>query len=323
MIVAPGTVLLIARRSSSCNRIPSKTRCALTVPLHLVRGIVVGGGVIVRWRSWLRSRPSRGTVRAITRVACIGRVVLFTVARRSSSVVAGTDSGRHGRSGTDGVALGASSWMALVISIPDMPSMAAWWILVTTAKQPAGTPCDVVQPFDDVELPQRPVEIERTRDQASHLDAQLSPVARLRQRDVTNVELEVEVGILDPVRVVQVERHPHQPLAEDAGLVQPLVDVVEDPLERDPAARRGRRVVDREAGPRHVRPGRLGVEERSVHSAQLLHEPSPRSSCCRRGHQRRRPQSLPLTATSSTAGHDEQQIPRLPYTLTTLVDHVK
>ena len=61
----------------------------------------------------------------MTRVACIGRVVLFTVARRNSSVVAGTDSGRHGASGTDGVAVGASSWMALVNSIPDIPSMAA------------------------------------------------------------------------------------------------------------------------------------------------------------------------------------------------------
>ena len=168
----------------------------------------------------------------------------------------------------------------------------------------------VVQPFDDVELPQRTVEIERTRDEASHLDAQLSPVTRRRQSDVTNVKLEVEVGILDPVRVVKVERHPHQPLAKDARLVQPLVDVVEDPLERDPTAVCGRRVIDRQPGPRHVRPGRLGVEKRGIHSAQLLHGPSPRSSCCRRGHQRRRPSlshrrrppQRPVTTSSRSLG---------------------
>ena len=56
------------------------------------------------------------------------------------------------------------------------------------------------------------------------------------QRDVADVELEVEVGVLDPVRVVEVERDAHQPLAEHPRLVEAFVDVVEDPLERHPAA---------------------------------------------------------------------------------------
>ena len=129
--------------------------------------------------------------------------------------------------------------------MPDMPSMAAWCTFVTRAKLPAGHAVDVVEALDHVQLPERAVEVERAGHEAGHLDAQLAPVTGRRQGDVADVELEVEVGILDPVRVVEVERDAHEPLAEDAGLVQPLLDVVEDPLERHPPARRRRRVVDR------------------------------------------------------------------------------
>src|SRR5262249_45647889 len=43
-------------------------------------------------------------------------------------------------SGVGGSALGESSWIALVISIPDIPSMAAWCTFDTTAKHPSGIP---------------------------------------------------------------------------------------------------------------------------------------------------------------------------------------
>ena len=98
-----------------------------------------------------------------------------------------------------------------------------------------------------VHLPQRPAQVERAGVQPGDLDAQLAPVARLRQGDVADVELEVEVAVLDPVRVVELERHPHQPLAERPRDVQPLAVVLEDPLERDRSAGRGRRVVDVDA----------------------------------------------------------------------------
>ena len=230
----------------------------------------------------------------MTRVACIGRVVLFTVARRSSSVgrrhrlrtPRGIGNRRRGRRG---VVVDGGGQLH-----PRHPVDGGVMRLGDHREAARRHTLHVVQPFDDVELPQRPVEIERTRDEASHLDAQLPPVTRRRQRDVTNVKLEVEVGILDPVGVVEVERHPHQPLAKDARLVQPLVDVVEDPLERDPTAVRGRRVVDRQAGPRHVRPGRLGVEKRGIHSAQLLHRPSPRFRGVPARSSAPPPQSLPL-----------------------------
>jgi hypothetical protein len=67
----------------------------------------------------------------------------------------------------------------------------------------------------------------------------LTPVTGLGQRDVTHMELEVEVGILDPVGMIEVERDSHQPLAEHPGLVQPTLELGEDPFERDLAAGRG------------------------------------------------------------------------------------
>ena len=50
----------------------------------------------------------------------------------------------------------------------------------------------VVQALDDVGLPQRLAAVERPRVQARDLDAELPPVARVRQRDVAHVELDVD-----------------------------------------------------------------------------------------------------------------------------------
>ena len=59
---------------------------------------------------------------------------------------------------------------------------------------------DVVEALDDVELPQRTVEVELAGVQPRRLDAQLAPVTGLRQGDVAHVELEVEVGVVRPSR---------------------------------------------------------------------------------------------------------------------------
>ena len=50
--------------------------------------------------------------------------------------------------------------------------------------------------------------------QPRRLDAQLPPVTGLRQRDVADVVLEIEVLVLDPLRMIQAERHVRQLLPE-------------------------------------------------------------------------------------------------------------
>ena len=83
-------------------------------------------------------------------------------------------------------------------------------------KAAAGQVEEAVQAFDDIGLPERAVQIQRASVDPRDLDAELPPVARLGQGDVANVVLQVELLVVHPVRVVQPQRHPLQPLAEQA-----------------------------------------------------------------------------------------------------------
>jgi hypothetical protein len=88
------------------------------------------------------------------------------------------------------------------------------------------------------------------------------------------VEVEVEVGVLDPVRQVEVERHGREPPAERRQQVEPLADQPAEVRDGQLAAGRGARVVDREAGDVAVRPRGLHGQELRVDARQLPH-PSP------------------------------------------------
>jgi hypothetical protein len=120
---------------------------------------------------------------------------------------------------------------------------------------------DIVEALDDVHLPERLREVERAGVQARDLDAELAPVAGLGERDVSDVELEVEVRVLHPVGVVEVDRDVDDLLAEAARQVQAPLDVGEDALEGDRAAGSARLVVYREGADVHRRVGLLEVEE--------------------------------------------------------------
>jgi hypothetical protein len=62
-----------------------------------------------------------------------------------------------------------------------------------------------LQSADQVDLPQRPSPIQRAGDDPRHLVGELVIVARRGESDLTDVEVQVEVRILDPVRMVQTE----------------------------------------------------------------------------------------------------------------------
>ena len=87
-----------------------------------------------------------------------------------------------------------------MISAPDMPSISAWWILVSIADV-AG-----LEPVDQVELPQRVGAVERARRDARDLLGELVVGAGRRERDLADVEVQVEVDVVDPVGVVEAER---------------------------------------------------------------------------------------------------------------------
>ena len=104
---------------------------------------------------------------------------------------------------------------------------------------------DAVEALDDVHLPEWLVVVERSRMQARRLNAELSPVPRLRQGDMPDVEFEVEIRVLDPVGMIEPVGELHDLLAIAGGQMQPALDVREDALEGDALARGRRLVVDR------------------------------------------------------------------------------
>src|SRR5207253_1969157 len=65
----------------------------------------------------------------------------------------------------------------------------------------------VLEAVDQVQLPQRPRTVEWSREDARHLLGQLLLATWRRQRDLAYVEVEVEVRVVDPVRVVEPEGH--------------------------------------------------------------------------------------------------------------------
>jgi hypothetical protein len=128
-----------------------------------------------------------------------------------------------------------------------------------------------LEPVDHVQLPQRPAAVERPGEDALDGVPQLLVVAGRRHRGVADVEVDVEVGILDPVRIVEPERNRDEPARERRKEVQALTDEAGDACVGDLAARRGRRVVHGKAAHVPVGPGCLDREELGVQARELLH----------------------------------------------------
>ena len=96
----------------------------------------------------------------------------------------------------------------------------------------------VVEALDEPQLPQRPAAVERAAGDVADDLGQLVHRARRRHGDAVEVGVEVEVGVLDPHRMAEVERHRHQPAAERLEQVQPAVAAGARPARtRSPSAR--------------------------------------------------------------------------------------
>src|SRR5206468_2427754 len=100
---------------------------------------------------------------------------------------------------------------------------------------------------------------------------QLSVVARPWQRELPHVEVEVEVGVVDPVRVVEAERHLGEPPAERGQQRQALLHEPLYVAGVELAARSARGIENRHA--RHVAGLARALErqELRVHAGQLPH----------------------------------------------------
>ena len=134
-----------------------------------------------------------------------------------------------------------------------------------------GQPRDVVEAVDDVHLPDGTVHVHGPRVQPRGEDAELPPVARFRQCYVAHVEFEVEVLVVNPVRVVDVEGNLDEPLAEDSRRADPVVNVLEDALEVRAAARDRRRIVEVDRRQVLVTSRLVGIQEERIGTAKLTH----------------------------------------------------
>ena len=83
----------------------------------------------------------------------------------------------------------------------------------------------VGQALDDVELPERAAAVEQHRVQPRGERLELRDRARLGQHHVADVVVEVDVVVVDPDRVGEVERHQRELAREHRRQVHPLGDV--------------------------------------------------------------------------------------------------
>ena len=211
------------------------------------------------------------TIRSWVRIALAGLRIRLAIVRRSSSRSLGISSGSHAGLSPGGGASGVRSFISVIIRTPDAPSIVAWWYFVSSAQRV------VLQALDDVHLPQRAGAIHRAPDDAGDLIGELVGPTGRRQAHVADVEVEVEGRVVDPVRVVEVQRHLDDPAAHRLELAD---------LRREAAVHRlvrievgARSLVDGEAVDVTERRRRLHVQEAAVQTCELLH-PNPLRARC-------------------------------------------
>ena len=132
--------------------------------------------------------------------------------------------------------------------------------------------CLTLETFDEPRFPQRTIAVEWLGHDPSHQAAERSVIARCGQRCVSQVVREVEMGIIDPDRSAQLERHRTHSLAVAGDEVQLGGDHPRDVVE-------GRRRVGKHAHPAdvHVADPVLQVEELGVERIHPLHRSPPPS----------------------------------------------
>ena len=127
-----------------------------------------------------------------------------------------------------------------------------------------------LETLDEPRFPQRTVAVERLGHDPSHQAAERSVVTRCGQRRVSQVVREVEMGIVDPDRSAQLERHRTHSLAVAGDQVELGGDHPRDVVER-------RRRVGEHAyrADVHMADPVLQVEELGVERIHSLHRSPP------------------------------------------------
>ena len=203
------------------------------------------------------------TRRSCVRAALAGLRTRLATVSRSSSASVGSCSGSHGRFSPGGSASGVVSCIRLTII--DAGRAVDRGVVVLRQQRPA----TALQALDDVDLPQRPAAVHRPPDDPRDLLGELVRPPGRGEAEVADVEVEVEVGVEHPVRVVEVEGHLDDAPAHRLELADERAPALVDRVERVEVG--ARPLVDGEPADVAERRGRLHVEEAAVEPRELLH----------------------------------------------------
>jgi hypothetical protein len=125
--------------------------------------------------------------------------------------------------------------------------------------------------LDDVDLPQRPRAVERAGHDPRDLVGELGVVARRGERHLTHVVAEVDLGLLDPVGMVEPERDVREPPPQRRELRAALGQQPRHLEAAEDAVRRRRRVEHRKTADVPRLAWVLKREELRVEAGQLPH----------------------------------------------------
>ena len=132
----------------------------------------------------------------------------------------------------------------------------------------------LAQPLDHVDLPQRVAAIQSPADEAGDQLDQLVVRSGGGERRLAQMKLQVEVRVLDPERMVQLERYLDEPAAQRFHVRQAPGQLVPQGFVGRPVGI-GRTGENPQAADVAERRPRLHVQETGVDPAQLLHELLP------------------------------------------------
>ena len=127
----------------------------------------------------------------------------------------------------------------------------------------------VLHAFEDIELPQRTGAVEKLGMHPADDALQRRPVVRRREAAAEDVAVDVELVVLDPARVIDVQRRLFQPRLQDRRNVQPRTDHRLEVLEEIALVILGQ-AEDRHASDMHRHFRRFQIQKRRVHRRQFL-----------------------------------------------------
>jgi hypothetical protein len=97
-------------------------------------------------------------------------------------------------------------------------------------KATLGQTLDIVETFNDVNFPGRSTHIQRPGVDTGNLNTELSPVTRMRQGDVAQMEFNIKIGISNPVRIIKPHRNFDHTGAQCGNLVKTTFEELQNIL---------------------------------------------------------------------------------------------